>query len=539
MLRHAFDLLTGGWHYTTELRSFLSETISLEDAKAQVSRQLRDREESFLDVLERGIYGQSRSPYRRLLLHAGFEFDDVRAMVRDHGLVVALSQLHDAGVYVSLDEFKGRAPIRRPGLEFSVTATAFDNPLTAAHLTATTGGSRGAATRVDIDLDRVAHDAASLLCGLEAAGVANRPLFIWRAAPPSTYGLEMVLRLARLRLTPAKWFASNRPHWNRQGIEGRGLMAYTLLASRLFGQSLPGPEYVADATAIVEQLAEASGRGAPAALFCIQSQAVRICLTAERAARDIRDTVFLSSGEPLTEGKAAVLKRVGAKAAPQYGMNEAGLVCLPCGAASETDDMHLMSDKLAVLARPKQLAPDLEVKALTYTSLMPSASKLMLNVESGDYGVVEERDCGCLWATLGFTTHVHHVRSFEKLTSEGVMFMGSMLYELLEETLPARFGGSPTDYQLAEEEEDGVTHVRLVVSPRVGQVDEDALLEAFFDKVGFADWSRRMADTWRHSGTLTIQRREPYATRVGKILPLHVLGQLPPPTSMLDSSTEP
>ena len=59
-------------------------------------------------------------------------------------------------------------------------------------------------------------------------------------------------------------------------------------------------------------------------------------------------------------------------------------------------------------------------------------------------------------AELGFTTHLHTVRSYEKLTSGGVMFMGSMLHELLEETLPARFGGSPLDYQLVEEEEDGV-----------------------------------------------------------------------------------
>ena len=129
-----------------------------------------------------------------------------------------------------------------------------------------------------------------------------------------------------------------------------------------------------------------------------------------------------------------------------------------------------------------------------------------------------------LVGTLGFTTHIHHVRSYEKLTSEGVMFMGSMLYELLEQTLPARFGGNATDYQLAEEEENGMTRVNLIISPRVGQVDEEAVLEAFFDGVSFADWSRRMADMWRSNGTLKVQRREPYATRVGKILPLYVLG---------------
>jgi hypothetical protein len=523
MLTHAFDLLTGGWRYTLGLRALLRETITAEEAIASVSDQLRRREENFLHVLEHGVYRQSRSPYLRLLRHAGFEFDQVKALVQECGLEGALSRLHDAGVYVTLDEFKGRAPVRRPGLEFPVTAGDFSNPLSASHFTGTTGGSRGDGTRIDIDFGLVAQDGENLLCGLEASGIANRPIYSWRPMPPSVYGLKLVFRLAHLGRTPAKWFAPNRPAWNRQGLESRALIALTLFAGRLFGRALPRPVYAPGPEDIVRALAEASNSGAPAVFYCTQSQAVRICLAAEQAGADIRGTVFLSSGEPFTEGKASVLERVGTKAAPQYGMSEAGIVCLPCGAASEPDDMHLMNHKLALLLRPRRLAPDLEVNGFTYTSLQTTSSTLMLNVESGDYGVVEDRDCGCLWAHLGFTTHVHHVRSYEKLTSEGVMFMGSVLYELLEETLPARFGGSPTDYQLVEEEEDGISRVSLIVSPRVGAADESALLDTFYDKLRFAEWIRRQADSWRENGTLRVQRREPYATKVGKILPLHVM----------------
>jgi hypothetical protein len=124
---------------------------------------------------------------------------------------------------------------------------------------------------------------------------------------------------------------------------------------------------------------------------------------------------------------------------------------------------------------------------------------------------------------VGLTTHVRNVRSYEKLTSNGVMFMGSMLHELLEETLPARFGGGPLDYQLVEEEEDGLPMVSIVVSPRVGDVADADVIEVFSESLGFADWSRRMVDTWREAGTLRVQRREPYLTAAGKILPLHVL----------------
>ena len=114
----------------------------------------------YLQLLERGIYANSRSPYRRLLEHAGYKFEDVQALVRDQGLEGALSHLHDKGIYVTLDEFKGRAPIRRPGLEFSVSAFDFDNPLLTSHLAGSSGASRGSGTRVPIDLDFIAYEAA-------------------------------------------------------------------------------------------------------------------------------------------------------------------------------------------------------------------------------------------------------------------------------------------------------------------------------------------------------------------------------------------
>jgi hypothetical protein len=74
-------------------------------------------------------------------------------MVQRDGLEAALSRLHDAGVYVTLEEFKGRAPICRPGLEFEVSERDFDNPLLTAHYEGLTGGSRGGGSRVAIDFE--------------------------------------------------------------------------------------------------------------------------------------------------------------------------------------------------------------------------------------------------------------------------------------------------------------------------------------------------------------------------------------------------
>ena len=80
----------------------------------------------------------------------------------------------------------------------------------------------------------------------------------------------------------------------------------------------------------------------------------------------------------------------------------------------------------------------------------------MINVESDDYGVLVKRDCGCPFGSLGFDQHLHGIRSYDKLTSEGMTFLGGELITLVEEILPARFGGHPTDYQFVEEEEGGL-----------------------------------------------------------------------------------
>jgi hypothetical protein len=523
MLTHLTDLVRGSLRYATGLYGFLSETIDLDEAKAVLARELQDREETFLLVLERGIYNNPSSPYRRLLQHAGYEFSAIQTQVREQGLEATLSKLYHDGVYVTLDEFKGRAPIRRPGLEFPVTAFDFDNPLLTAHYHSRTGGSRGGGTRVAIDFNQLAHEAAGNLVGLHATGLESRPCVLLRASPPSTTGLRVLLLQARAERLPVKWFSPSKAGWNRQGLQGRALMVYTLLIGRLIGRPLARPEHILNTKQVVDYLADGVRRGTPFQVECGASEWVRICLAAEKLGANISGTAFRGGGEPYTEGKAGVLERVGASGYPSYAMQEAGGLSKACGRPMAPDDMHLMTNRVAMLQLPVSLDFGLEVQGFFHTSLTTSAPKLMLNVESGDYGVMEERACGCLWQELGFTMHVHTVRSYEKLTSGSVMFMGSMLHRLLEETLPNRFGGSPLDYQLVEEEEDGVPRVSVIVSSRVGPVSEMEVVETVLDSLGFADWSRRQADLWRQNNTLRVQRREPYATRAGKILPLHVL----------------
>jgi hypothetical protein len=163
------------------------------------------------------------------------------------------------------------------------------------------------------------------------------------------------------------------------------------------------------------------------------------------------------------------------------------------------------------------------VGALFFTTLLPSAPKLMINVETDDYAVIEDRECGCPIGELGYGRHLHTIRSYEKLTSEGVTMRGSDVLTLLEHTLPGRFGGSAGDYQIVEDKDEALPRLAVVVSPRVGPVDERAVVELVLSTLAAGGpRAEEVSQMWRGAGTLHVERRVPYATRSSKVLPIHV-----------------
>ena len=160
-------------------------------------------------------------------------------------------------------------------------------------------------------------------------------------------------------------------------------------------------------------------------------------------------------GEPPTRAKVAQIEGTGARFRSGYHFTEVGTVGLSCTTSDDPNDQHLYMDHLALIQAPREV-PGFEcsVPSFHFTTLLPSAPKIMLNVESDDFGVVETRECGCPFGALGFTTHIRDIRSFRKLTGEGVTLVGTHIESILEEDLPSRFGGSSLDYQLIEEEDD-------------------------------------------------------------------------------------
>jgi phenylacetate-coenzyme A ligase PaaK-like adenylate-forming protein len=258
---------------------------------------------------------------------------------------------------------------------------------------------------------------------------------------------------------------------------------------------------------------------------------VRVCQAAREHRLDIAGSLFRMGGEPFTEGKAQVVRESGSRALAHYGMTEVGRIGLPCAAPQALDDVHLTSDRLAVLQRERPAANGLgRVGAFHFTTLHPRTPKLMLNVESGDYGMIADRDCGCAIGQAGLSRHLHSIRSYEKLTSEGMLFFGDELVSILEQTLPSRFGGGPADYQLVEQEVDGLPRIHLVISPRVGGVVESEVVACLLQTLGDGGRPSRnmMADIWIQAGSVRVERREPYLTPSAKVLPLHILNRAAP-----------
>ncbi|MGH8471085.1 MAG: hypothetical protein ACREVJ_01160 [Gammaproteobacteria bacterium] len=306
---------------------------------------------------------------------------------------------------------------------------------------------------------------------------------------------------------------------------------YVIAASRLHGRPLPAPEHVplAEAHRVAEHLAALKAAGTPALINSNASSGVRICVSAREHGFDIAGTVFRLGGEPLTSARQRVIESAGARAFTAYGMSEVGRVGSPCVNPDAPDEVHLLLDRLGVIRRRRRNAADLEESPVNvYTTLITTTPMLLLNVESDDYGVVGERNCGCALGSLGYSLHMHTIRSYEKLTSEGMTFLGSDLIRLVEEVLPERFGGAPTDYQFVEGEgEHGLSRVRLLISPRLGPLDEAAVLRCtneFVDRLtGDGVWGYR----WREAGTLEVRRDEPHATTASKVLALHSLRPKP------------
>jgi hypothetical protein len=276
---------------------------------------------------------------------------------------------------------------------------------------------------------------------------------------------------------------------------------------------------------IARWMAEVLRAGETPHLWTHPSSAARLCGAAVGAGVELAGARFVVSGEPATPARLAMVRQAGAEILPRYGASDCGQIGFGCLAPAAPDEVHWLAD-LHALVQPLGREPQAGVVpgTLFMSSLALTARTILLNASLGDRAIVTQRRCGCALEDLGWTTHLHTIRSDEKVTAGGMNFADLELIRALEEVLPARFGGSPTHYQLLEDEGPaGEPRLWLLVHPIVGPLDEHRVAEVFLDAIGVGSGVERvMGLAWRGAGVLRVQRRAPVPAANGKILHVHV-----------------
>lgn len=519
------DDLSVGLRFLAALPRFLRTPLSVGEMRAIVRDRFERREARFLARFAEACRLPG-SPYARLMDHAGCTEADVAAWVRREGVEGALSTLHRAGVHLSGDEFKGRRPVVRGSLAFTVDPATLVNPRAVVHGLSESSGSRGARTPVPIDLAFVRDHAVNTHVALDAHGGRG-----WTHAHhgfPGGTSVTNPLEFAKGGRPPARWFTpvdvampglSARYRWGVRAMR---------LGSLVAGVPLPGPTVATfdDPSPVFRWMAGELAQGRTPHLWGYASTAVLVCQAAAEAGVDLRGARFTMGGEPTTPARRAVVEAAGAVALPRMGTTETDILSFACARPEADDDMHFFDDRHALIQPgPGHGSPGIPADAMLVTSLLDTAPLLLVNVCMGDRATLVRRDCGCGLARDGWALHVHDVRSFEKLTAGGITFLDVDVIRVLEEVLPARFGGRPADWQLVERQdgERARPEVALVVDPSVGALDVDVVADAFLTAIGGGSGGERLMELqWREGRVLRIVREPPLRTASGKVLHVHL-----------------
>ena len=517
-LRDALGFL----RFATGLKAFVNQPLTLDDAKALIRRGMQRRHEAFLQKVQLAVFANAKSPYRKLLSWAGCKPGDIAGLVRDEGLEGALRRLHDAGVYVTYDEFKGRAAAIRGSQRFAFREADFDNPLVTPHFHGSSGGSRGRPTRILIDLEHIAQSAPSWALWFGAHDWLERPLLFWTSAHTGIVNRQLIA--TRIGRRYVRWFAT-------VGVVTLKDRIVAPTVHRVFRSATgcPQPEFVplSEVDRIIDCLGGLVAQGSRPCMVTSPSNAVRASLAAQQRNVSLRGVTFLLGAEPLTAARKTSIEAAGAVAVPTYGFSEGGNVGSQCPNAGAADDVHVSLDAYAVVQRPVNDGDLDAARPLLLTALRPACPKVLLNTEIGDSAVLETRRCGCLFDEVGYLQHLHTIRSFEKVTGFGVTFAGSDLVRVIEDVLPRAFGGGVTDYQLIERQDArGLPRYTLLVDPSLGPVDERAVAATFLEELArVRSQYRYMVNLWTQSdGILRVERRQPVPTARGKLLPFRTLG---------------
>ncbi len=516
MFKEAIYYARMAWYYGRFVKA-----APIPDPEAAIRDTLLHREDNFLNLVRRGIFENPRSPYNSLFRLADCTFEDVTSSVRRNGLEKTLKDLREAGIYLTHEEVKGK-PIHRHGKTIPNDVAATANPGSSKGMESVSSGSRsrGIATPTS-NAYRLYRECYETLAYQES-GAKDRAVALLRPILPSPSALVATVGLARCGQPAERWFTvgksfrSNGPY---------ALMTRLLVAeARLLGCRVPFPSYLDkdDFLPVAQWVAEKKRQGIQTLLRSGVSWATRMCAAALEESLDISGTMMIAGGEAISPARRRVFDAAGVQAIGRYAISEIGTVGIGCPHLSG-NSVHLLADAVAVIEhrRPAPFA-DTEVNSLLFTSVHPLASRVYINAEMEDAGTLVPASCDCAYSRVGFRTVIQDVYSFGKLSSHGMTLAGNALLTIIEERLPARFGGGPGDYQLVEIEGAAQGELRLRVTPRLRSVDLAEVQGFFLEQVRRIYGGSLSVRTWEATSSIRAEAIEPYQTRSGKVHALHL-----------------
>lgn len=507
------------------LRDLVGTRVDSSTARAVIAARRASRAADFLATMRRGIYGNPGSPYERLLRAVGCEHGDLEALVARNGVEGALEHLYRMGVYLRGDELKGRVPLVRGSTRLDINPEALINPCRGPGVRMETSGGTGTPARIGVNVTALRDALVNYRVSYDSDRAGDCEFGVW-GAPGSATTMAAAVLAAVYERPPVRAFAIFDPRKRSLPVDMRGGDIAMRLALRTCGLRVPRPEYASpdDPQPILAWLRSLLVAGETPFLTAYPTAALRLGVAAERDGIDLAGCRINVRGEPLTTARRSALEAAGIRVSTLYGTTECDMIAYSCSVNDHADECHLFDDLHAVVrVASDDAASGLPSGALLMSSIRPTSRLILLNASMGDFASLSNRECDCPLGRLGFGTRLHTIRSFEKLTGAGMTFDDAALTHVLEDILPARFGGNPADHQVVEHlTDDGRASIRLVVAPTVGSVDLGQVREAFLSEIGASSSvTRMMSLVWSEQNLLEVERRAPYSTTAGTILHVH------------------
>ena len=130
-----------GARFFARLPLYLRRQITPQIARETQALRLQQRAQRLLERFRLDVYGRRGSVFHELLRHAGCEYGDIDAGVQRDGVESTMARLFAAGVYLTVDEFKGRKPVVRGTLRIEAGPQRLRSPQAAYHMPASSGGA--------------------------------------------------------------------------------------------------------------------------------------------------------------------------------------------------------------------------------------------------------------------------------------------------------------------------------------------------------------------------------------------------------------